>query len=124
MIPSIEVRTSYKINYETDNGNNQFSYNCDEINHDYDQDDYNSDANLPYIYSVINPVINNVPAVGIFLEQNLFGVAIEVVDITFTFLENFEIVNVKIDNLGIHKNQITFENCTFSKNNGMMECLG
>ena len=83
-----EYRTSYKMNYETDNGNNQFSYNCDEINHDYGQDDCNSDANLPYIYSVINPVINNVPAVGIFLEQNLFGVAIEVVDTTFTFLEN------------------------------------
>lgn len=58
------THASYKMNYETENGNSQFSCDCDD--NDYDQDDY---ANLPY--SKINPVIDIGLAVGIFLKQNL-----------------------------------------------------
>ena len=99
----------YTMGYETENGNNQFSYDYD--NNDCDQRPY---AILPH--TKINPAIDFAPVVGIFLEQNLFGVAIEIVDTTFTFLEYFETVNIKINSLGIHKNNVTFKNCTFSKN--------
>ena len=100
----------------------QDNYFYDDINSYGEYENYDDSVThakmLPHGFQIFNIPKNiyNVPAIDIALEQSLFGVSIEICDTTIEFLEYFEIVDIKIGNLGKYKNVIVFKNCTFSKN--------
>ena len=109
----------YDVFYETSNRNNPYSYN---YGYRYDDDSYDKHHNYHYhsnldgIHKFNFDDVNTIPALVIDLSQNLFGVTIKVFDTSLTLLEYYETLAIMIDNLGIHKNRILFENCRFTEN--------
>ena len=103
--------------------NNPFLYNYgyrhDQDDYYYDKYHYNNDhshLNGMQKFHCNFDAINTIPALVIDLAQTLFGVTVNVVDTSLTYLEYDETMAIRIDNLGIHKNLILFDNCKFTEN--------
>ena len=134
------------MDYETGDTGDSFSYEHDDTNYNEFSYDYNGYRNnLPYDYqyrdndrhggSHRNHYHNNdhtysyvdlrefgfndvytVPALIIVLAQNLYGVTVETINTSFMALDYFQVLAAAVNNFGIHRNQIIFENCTFKGN--------
>ena len=109
------------LNYNDPSDNRDNSYNDDYSDHShygdyrvYSYDDVDSDTNRNNFN--VHYDTYTIPTIVIVLDQDSFGVTVKLVDTNFVFLEYGEIIAVTIDNLGIQRNQVVFENCTLGKN--------